>query len=213
MSYELAIMNMSGKVVKKKPLAATLFGVDQINEALLHQYVVMYLANQRVAIAHTKTRAEVRGSGKKLYKQKGSGRARVGEAASPIRKGGGVAFGPRSNANFTLTMPKKMKKQALSHALSLKVRDTQIVGLDAFSVEKPQTKIAAQTLQALGVDTKKVLFVVDTTDAKVLCSFRNMPKVTTVNVRQLNPYQILTHHTVVFLEGAIDALESHVLSA
>lgn len=70
MSYELAIMNMSGKVVKKKTLAATIFGVDQINEALLHQYVVMYLANQRVAIAHTKTRAEVRGSGKKLYKQK-----------------------------------------------------------------------------------------------------------------------------------------------
>ncbi len=213
MSYELAIMNMAGKVVKKRTLAESIFAVESINEALLHQYIVMYLANQRVAIAHTKTRAEVRGSGKKLYKQKGSGRARVGEAASPIRKGGGVAFGPRSNANFSQAMPKKMKRQALTHALSLKARDTQLLGLDTFSVEKPQTKVAVQTLSALGVGTKKVLFVLPDMDAKTLYSFRNIPTVTTVNVRQLNPYQILTHHTVIFLDGAIDALESHVLSA
>lgn len=106
-----------------------------------------------------------------------------------------------------------MKKQALSHALSLKARDTQLIGLDAFSVEKAQTKIAVQTLSALGATAKKILFVVDSADSKMLCSFRNIPAVTTVNVRQLNPYQILTHHTIVFLEGAIDALESHVLSA
>ena len=213
MSYELSIMDMSGKVIKKRSLAESIFAVDSINEGLLHQYIVMYLANQRVAIAHTKTRAEVRGSGRKLYKQKWSGRARVGDAASPVRKGGGVAFGPRSNANFSQTMPKKMKRQALTHALSLKARDTQLLGLDMFTVEKAQTKTAAKTLAALWVATKKVLFVIDNMDANTLCSFRNIPTVTTVHVRQLNPYQILTHHTIVFLDSAIDALESHVLSA
>lgn len=213
MSYELPIMDMTGKVVKKRPLSPSIFSVEHINQGLLHQYVVMYLANQRNPIAHTKTRGEVHGSGRKLYKQKGSGRARVGDAQSPVRKGGGIAFGPRNNVNHSLAMPKKMKRQALVQALSLKAKDTEIIGLDAFTVATPKTKSAAQTLLALGATAKKILIVVDGTDTNIFCSFRNIPSVTTTNVRQLNPYQILTHQKIVFVGGALDSLEAHFLSA
>ena len=96
----------------------------------MQQYVVMYLANQRYAIANTKNRGEVKRSGRKLYRQKGTGNARVGDAGSPVRRKGGVAFGPRKNANYNKAMPQRMKSRALLGALSVKARDGELFGLE-----------------------------------------------------------------------------------
>lgn len=213
MSYSIDIYSQKWAKVGSRDLHKDLFVKDvAINQDLIHEYVVMYLANQRVAIAHTKTRGEVQRSGRKLYRQKGTGRARVGDAWSPIRRKGGVAFGPRNNANFSKTMPQKMKRKALLHALLLKAQAGKIAGIDKLAFKTPKTKDAVGLLTNIDSSQKSILLVLPTNDQMVLHSFRNIPYVTCQIASQLNAYDVMTHQSVVFVQDSLDTVENLLLS-
>ena len=211
MSYTVEIKDMNGKKVSDKQVDATLFSDDAINESLVQEYVVMYLANQRYAIAHTKTRGEVTKSGRKLYRQKGTGRARVGDAGSPIRRKGGVVFGPRKNASFSKTMPKKMKKRAFISALALKLKAGGVVGLDAYTSDEIKTKVAQAMLTQVGVAQGSVVVVLPEANETIEKSLRNIPKVTFKRADLLNAYDIMTNKNVLFVGDALDRVQQRLL--
>lgn len=212
MSYSIDIFTMQGKKVSTRQLHAELFGEQEVNQTLIHEYVVMYLANQRISIAHTKGRGEIRGSGKKLYKQKGTGRARVGDAGSPIRKGGGVSFGPTNEINHSKDMPKKMKRKALQHALLLKAQQGTILGVDGMEIDQPKTKTAATMLSSLELSTKTTLIVLPEHTEVVVKSFKNIPNVTYQTAQQVNAYDVMSHKSIIFVGSALDVVEHTLLS-
>ena len=207
MAYTLDIFNVEGQKVKTIDLPETIFNDENINEDLIHEFIVMQLANARHPIAHTKTRGEVAYSGRKLYRQKGTGNARVGDAGSPIRKKWGVAFGPRNERNFSKDMPKKQRRKALFGALSLKAKDNEIIWLDDFPFENIKTKNAVKVLKNLNLVTEKILIVIPEKDEKIIKSFRNIPNVKYILVDFVNPYDLLTYKKVLFFEEAVKKLE------
>lgn len=212
MSYSIDIFTMQGKKVSTRQLHAEIFAEQEINQTLIHEYVVMYLANQRNPIAHTKGRGEIRGSGKKLYKQKGTGRARVGDAGSPIRKGGGVSFGPTNEINHSKEMPKKMRRKALQHALLLKAQQGTVIGLDAFTMDQPKTKTAATMLTSLNLSEKTTLIILPEHGEDITKSLRNIPSVTYQTAQQVNAYDVMSHKAIVFVGSALDVVEHTLLS-
>src|ERR1700684_961283 len=142
------IYNIEGKKAGSVELPETVFGVAW-NDSLMHQVVTSMQDNARTNVAHTKNRGDVRGGGKKPWKQKGTGRARHGSIRSPIWRGGGVTHGPRNEKNFSRAIPKKMRAKALYMALSRKFRDGEVVFIDSFGITGPKTSIAKNTLTAL----------------------------------------------------------------
>lgn len=152
MTYTITLYNNKGKETGTVELNKDLYNKDVVNTDLIHEYVLLQQANRRVARAHTKTRGEVAGSGKKLYRQKGTGSARVGDAQSPIRVGGGVAFGPLKERNFSKKMNKQMRRKAMRGVLSLKAEDNELMGLQSFDLDAPKTKEALSFLQAAGIE-------------------------------------------------------------
>ena len=210
MSYTIQVVDMQGKEVKKHDLPTNIFAEEKVNQGLIHEYVVMYLANQRQSTAHTKTRGEIRGSGRKLYAQKGSGKARVGDAASPIRRKGGTVFGPRNERNWSKAMPKKMKVKALTSAVSLKAQADKIMGLDAYTVEKMKTKEAVATLKSIGLDGVKTLLVTAGKDESVIRTFNNIPTVKMTTVNQLNAYDVMSTKQILFVGEALAQFISRV---
>jgi len=207
MSYKINVYNVSWDIVKEKVLPESIFNDDNINEDLIHEFIVMQLANKRVPIAHTKTRWEVAYSGRKLYRQKGTGNARVGDAGSPIRRWGGVVFGPRNERNFKKEMPKKMRRKALFGALTLKAKDDEILAIDNLDINEYKTKKALEILSNLKLANDKVLLVTSEKDNYIWKSFSNLPNVKTLIVNFVNPYDLLTYKKVLFVENAIDKLE------
>jgi large subunit ribosomal protein L4 len=194
-------------------LRKDLFSADVvINQWLIHEYVVMYLANQRVAIAHTKTRWEVQRSWKKLFRQKWSWRARVWDAWSPIRRKWGVAFGPRNTVNFSKDMPKKMKRKALLHSLLSKIVDNKVVCVQWVKLELPKTSAVIPFVEAVTPLQKSLLVVLPSSDPSLLRSLRNIPYVTCQTAAQLNAYDVMSHQTIAFVNESLDALESLLLS-
>ncbi len=179
-----------------------------VKKELLHQAVVSYLANSRQSNAHTKTRGEISGGGRKPWKQKGTGRARAGSSRSPIWVGGGITFGPRSTANFTKRLPDKMKRLALSMALSAKTAANKIIVVEEFSVTEPKTKLVAQLISTIAPEAKSVLIVVEQYSPDLLRAIRNVPSAAIVTVNELNTYDILSFETVVFTKQAIAAIET-----
>jgi large subunit ribosomal protein L4 len=208
MSYTITIYDQQGKSVGTKKLSADLYADDVINNDLIHEYVLLQQANARVAIAHTKTRGEVRSSGRKLYKQKGTGNARVGDVASPIRVGGGVAFGPRKERNFSKSMSKKMRRKAMCGIISQRAKDKDILALASFDTKAPKTKEAVQFLQAAKLDQQKILLVVGNRDENLEKSFANIPSVKQVRVQYLNPVDMLQAHKIVFMEECLDVINT-----
>ena len=206
MTYTIDIYNKKGDVVENMSLNEHKFADHLINESLIHEYHLLQMSNQRVAIAHTKTRGEVLGSNKKLYRQKGTGNARVGDRKSPIRVGGGIAFGPRSNRNFTKTMNKKARKKALFGLLTLKAQDKLLVGLDGFNEKEPKTKKAVEVIKNIGLDGKKLVVVLKEKNNVIEKSFRNIPGVKYLLVNYLNPYDILHADKIVFMKDALETL-------
>ncbi|MDO8667620.1 MAG: 50S ribosomal protein L4 [bacterium] len=148
MSLKIKIYNQDAEAAGEMELSSKVFGV-KVNEALVHQAVVTQMANERKVIAHTKTRSEVRGGGKKPWAQKGTGRARHGSSRSPIWKGGGVTFGPRNDRNFKMRINKKMKQGAMLMVLSDKLASDHLVVLDKFSITEFKTKFFNQILANL----------------------------------------------------------------
>jgi large subunit ribosomal protein L4 len=174
---------------------------------LLHQAVVMQLANRRAGTAATKTKGFVRGGGKKPFKQKGTGRARAGSIRSPIWVGGGTVFGPTPR-DYSYRMPRTARREALLSALSVKNRDGKLIVVDKFSLEAAKTKIMAQALAELKVTS--ALIVIAGADATIERSARNLPKVKVLRVEGVNVYDLLRYDHLVLTEGALKLLEERL---
>jgi large subunit ribosomal protein L4 len=172
---------------------------------LVHEAYLRQLSNSRRAIAHTKTKAEVRGGGKKPYPQKGTGQARQGSIRNPHYKGGGVAFGPRNNTNYEKLMPKKMRRMAIFGALSKKAGDKEVIVLENFKTEKPSTKTFASLVKKLPVK-QDALIVLGAKDDNVQRSARNIGNVKTLLVNYLNIKDLMKFSEVVFMKSAIENL-------
>src|SRR5690606_15868340 len=175
------------------------FGAE-INEALMHDAVVMYLANQRTGTASTKTRGEVRGGGRKPWRQKGLGRARQGSIRAPQWVGGGVVFGPKPR-EWRQKMPKKARRQALRSALSAKVQAGELVVLDALTLPETKTRHMAGVLR--NFNATKALVVTERPDETVIRSSRNIPGVETGVAKDLNVYQVLKYPKVFITRDAV----------
>lgn len=202
---KISIYNQEGKAVGELALNDAHFGVKP-NPALVHEVVVAQRANARKAIAHTKTRGEVRGGGKKPWKQKGTGRARQGSIRSPQWVGGGITFGPTSERNFSQKVNKKAKRAALFMALSDKVASSRLVVLDAMNTEPAKTKLAAQVMKNLPVE-RTVLIVAPGSSPSLMRMVRNLPNVKLVTANSVNIEDVLGYRSVVFLKDAVAAFD------
>ena len=180
------------------------------NPSVLHQVVIAYLANQRQSPGHTKTRGEVAGGGRKPWKQKGTGRARAGSTRSPIWVGGGITFGPRSSANFSQRLPIKMKRLALSMALSAKVEAKKLVVVADLNLSAPKTKMIASYLTNLVPDARRVLMVTAGTDAALLRAAANLPMTEVTTAADLTTYDVVLADWVIMTEPAIKSLEERL---
>ncbi len=181
------------------------------NRDLVHQALQRQLANGRVAIAHTKIKGEVRGGGKKPYKQKGTGHARQGSTRSPLLKGGGVTFGPRNNRNFSRLMPVKQRRKALLCALSEKARSNEVIALEGYKTEKPKTKEFALLLKKLPID-RNVLVVMAKKDALFEKSARNIPFAKTILANYLNIKDLQSYRMVLLFKDAVKLIEDTFLT-
>lgn len=176
-----------------------------INKQLLHDAVVMYQANLRVGTQKSKTRAEVAGSSHKLYKQKGTGRARMGNKRTPVRRGGGHAFAKRPR-DFGFRMPKKALRLATRMALLGKFQDGEVVVLDQLSIDAPRTKVVAQMLKGLGVEGQSCLLATVALDLNTYRSARNIPDVSVKPAGELNAFELLRRRRLVVTRDALDRL-------
>ncbi len=201
------IYNLTGKEVGEQTLPTTIFGV-KVKPELVQQAVVAQQANSRSAIAHTKGRGEVRGGGRKPWKQKGTGRARHGSTRSPIWIGGGVTFGPTNQRNFALDINKKMKKKALAMVLSDKVAHDRIIFIDTLEIPEGKTKNLKQGLATLPSKTKKVLVVTDAAHDKVIRAARNLDRVQTIAVNSLNVVDLLRYEWLIVPQTLVDRMAS-----
>ncbi|MCY3741127.1 MAG: 50S ribosomal protein L4 [Candidatus Poribacteria bacterium] len=201
----LDVHNKSGDVLHEKVLADA-FTEAEVNGHVIHQCVTAYLANQRQGTASTKSRSEVRGSGKKLYRQKGTGRARVGDAKAPHRVHGGVAFGPKPRSYRQYT-PKRVRRLGLHSALADRFQNQQCILVEDFTLEQPRTKDMVNILKALNADGK-VLLILDEHSPNIHLSVRNIPKVHSCTWNTLNVYQVMWHDTLIITEKAAEKLES-----
>ncbi|MEO8266573.1 MAG: 50S ribosomal protein L4 [Ilumatobacteraceae bacterium] len=196
----ITVKNSAGKDAGNLDLDEAMFGV-QPNVPLMHQVVTAQLAARRSGTQSTKTRAEVRGGGRKPFKQKGTGNARQGSSRSPHMSGGGVAHGPKPR-KYDQKTPKKMIKLALRSALSDRAADGKIVVVDSWGFETPKTKDAKKLLSSLGVEGK-ALVVVDIDDTNTIKSFLNLPEVQLIESRELNAYDVLCSDYVIFSHATL----------
>ncbi|MFO7152536.1 MAG: 50S ribosomal protein L4 [Bacillota bacterium] len=201
---KVALYNMQGQQIGEMELSDSVFGVE-VKPEVMHQVVVNYLANQRVGTASTKTRGEVRGGGRKPWRQKGTGRARHGSIRSPLWRKGGIVFGPKPRS-YKYTLPKKLKRLALKSALSAKVRDNEIIVVDKLTMDVPKTKEMVKVLTNLNANTKS-LIVLANSDMNVVKSARNIPGVTTTTASTLNVYDILNHEKLIMTVDAVKRVE------
>jgi large subunit ribosomal protein L4 len=203
------IFDLDNQVVGSLELAEAVFGAD-VNEALLYEAVRQYQAGLRAGTHNTKRRGEVAGSGKKLWKQKGTGRARVGSVRSPVWRHGGTVHGPRPR-DYSYKLPRKMMLGALRAALSAKVRDGELKVVQKLALDERKTKHAAATLKKLDID-RKVLVVDNDGDQNFALSVRNLKTVTHLASRDVTPYHLLGHERVVMSESAARKLSEALAS-
>ena len=201
---KVAVFDMRGTQVGEIDLNDKVFGIEP-NEAVMQQFVKMQLANKRQGTAATKTRAEVRGGGKKPWKQKGTGRARVGSSRNPIWRGGGIVFGPKPR-DYSYTLPRKVRRLALKSALSSKVKDSNIIVVDLLTFEEPKTKLMLETLGSLNA-AEKTLVVTADGDVNVYKSARNIPGVKSVRADYINVFDILKYDTLLMTRDAVARVE------
>ncbi len=200
------VLNSAGKKVSEADLPDQIFNTP-IKKSVLHQVVRYQLAAKREGTAACKTRGMVRGSTKKLFRQKGTGNARAGSVKSPLRKGGGVIFGP-SPRSFAIKVPKKVRKLALKMALSAKLEDKTIYVIDDFKLEAIKTKELASVLNSL--ELSDLLIVSDTEDTNLLLSSRNIPDIKVIKTEGLNVYDILKFKNLLLVESTIKNIEGRL---
>lgn len=201
---KLNVLNVSGQNVGEIELSDSIFGVE-VNGHVLYEVVKNQLANKRQGTQSAKTRAEVRGGGRKPWKQKGTGRARQGSIRAVQWVGGGVAFAPKPR-NYRYTLPKKVRRLAMKSALSSKVQNNEIIVLDALTMEAPKTKEFAQILKNINA-SKKALVVTAEKDENVVKSARNIEGVQAATVNTINVYDILKYDTFVITTDAVKKVE------
>lgn len=197
------VYNTKGSQVGEIALNDNIFAV-KVNKALLHEAVVMQLASRRQGTSSVKNRSAVRGGGRKPWKQKGTGQARVGSRRSPLWTGGGIIFGP-SPRDYDYNLPKKARRQALKSALSAKVEAGEIIVVDAFNFTEPKTKVMTGILGDLKAN--KALIVTTDIDNNLYKSARNIPGVTAMVTDGLNVYDILAHDHLVITKDAVGKVE------
>ncbi len=198
------IINVSGQVVGELELNEHIFGVE-VNEAVLHEVVKNYLANQRQGTQSAKTRAEVRGGGRKPFRQKGTGNARQGTISAPHFVGGGVAFAPKPR-DYSYKLPKQVKRVAMMSALSSKVANNELIVLDELQMDSAKTKEMIKVLSNIKVG-KKAMLVLPEVNKNVVLSARNIKGIRTELVSTMNVYQILNHTSFVATKKAIEKIQ------
>ncbi len=198
-----ALYTQEGKENGTIALKDELFG-REVQMGLIHRLLRLQRSNARIAIAHTKSRAEVTGSTRKLYKQKGTGNARVGDARSPVRRGGGVAFGPEKTQNFTIRMNKKERRAALFSLLSSKAGENGIKIVESFSEDAMKTKKMIDLVTKMNVTSG--VFAVCPEDTGAFTGGRNIPTVKFIGVNYLNPMDLLKYNDLVFTKASIERL-------
>lgn len=200
------VRTTSGGTAGEATLAPEIFEA-QVNVPVMHQVVVAQMAARRAGTHDTKTRGEVSGGGRKPWRQKGTGRARQGSIRAPHWRGGGVVWGPHPR-DHSVKVPRKMRAAALRSALSDRAGEGKVVVIDTFRFDQPRTKDAIAALQAIGAGEGKVLLVLDARDEVVERSFRNLQRVHSLTVDQLNTYDVLARDWIVFTKAALDALNA-----
>lgn len=209
---QVNVYNQNAEVIGKSDLPDNVFGV-KLNADLMHQAMTAQLANARKPVAHTKDRSEVRGGGKKPWKQKGTGRARHGSTRSPIWIGGGVTFGPRKEKIYKVKINKKQKRKALFMALSSKVNDKEMALLDKFEIKEIKTKKMAGILDMFSKSVwgnsrlKKTLVVIPKSDKNTLLSARNIPAAKVIPADSLNVYDVLAYKYLIMPKDAVGIIE------
>jgi len=201
---KVAVYNIEGKQVEEIELSDSVFGINP-NGHVLHQAVVMQQASLRSGTHKVKGRSEVRGGGRKPWKQKGTGRARQGSIRSPQWKGGGIVFGPTPRS-YSFKLPKKVRRLAIKSALSSKVIANEIIVLDTLSMSAPKTKEFANILSKLNVD-RKALVVAPEYDNNVALSARNIPGVKFVQADGINVLDVLVHDKLIITKDAVQKVE------
>lgn len=201
---QISVFDMTGKKVSDTELNDAIFGIEP-NTAVMHAMVVNYLANQRQGTQSTLTRTEVRGGGRKPWRQKGTGHARQGSIRAPQWTHGGVALGPKPR-DYSYSLNKKERRLAMKSALSTKVIDNNIVVVDSIKTEEYKTKTMVEMLKALGAEGK-ALIVTAESDAKVIKSAANIPGVKTATVNTLSVYDILNYDKFIVSSEAVKKIE------
>lgn len=197
------VLNRSGEKVSETELPDEIFSIP-VKKSVLHDVVRMQLASRRAGTAVTKGRSDVTGSTKKLYRQKGTGNARAGSVKSPLRKGGGVIFGP-SQRSYAYKVPKKVRALALKMALSSKLQNNELSVIDSFGLEQVKTREFVEVTKNLGF--KNILVVTAEEDRNLTLSSRNLPGVKVIRTEGLNVYDILKYDRLLLLESSIDGIK------
>ena len=201
---KVTMLNMAGAEAGSIELSDAIFGIEP-NQFAVHTVVKNYLANQRQGTQSAKTRAEVRGGGRKPFRQKGTGRHRQGSSTDPSQVGGGVVFAPKPR-DYRYTVPKKLRRLAMKSALSSKVQENEIIVLDSLSFEAPKTKEMIKFLENVKA-AKKALIITADKDENVIKSAANIPGVKTTMVSQMNVYEIIHYTSFIATKDAIQKIE------
>lgn len=206
---EVKVIDINGKETGRKvKLSDSVFAIEPNNHAV-YLDVKQYLANQRQGTHKAKERAEVAGSTRKIKKQKGTGTARAGSAKNPLFKGGGTVFGPRPRS-YSFKLNKSLKRLARKSAFSIKAKESNIVVVEDFNFETPNTKNFINVLKALGLENKKSLFVLGESNKNVYLSSRNLKASSVVTNSELSTYAILNANNLVLLEGSLEGIEENL---
>jgi large subunit ribosomal protein L4 len=206
---EVKVVDFNGKDTGRKvQLSDSVFAIEPNNHAV-YLDVKQYLANQRQGTHKAKERAEVTGSTRKIKKQKGTGTARAGSIKNPLFKGGGTVFGPRPRS-YSFKLNKNLKRLARKSAFSIKAKESNLIVLEDFSFDAPNTKNFINVLKALGLENKKSLFVLGDSNKNVYLSSRNLKKTSVVSNLELSTYTVLNTNSLVILEGAIAGIEENL---
>ncbi len=202
------VLNSKAEKVSQTDLADTIFNVP-VKPNVLHEVVTMQLASRRSGSASVKHRSDVKGSGRKLFRQKGTGRARRGDIKSPLLRGGGSVFGPDPRS-YAYKVPKKVRRMALKMALSIKLSGDSLVVLDELDFDKIKTKEFIKVMNALNMNN--ALFITDKKNENLELSARNVPGVKVLRIEGLNVYDILKYNSLVLLESSIKSIEGRLLA-
>jgi large subunit ribosomal protein L4 len=199
---KIQVLDRNGKRIKEMSVPKEVFSYP-LKDHLLYETVVSLRANQRRGTASTKTRNEVRGGGRKPWRQKGTGRARAGSTRSPLWRTGGVTFGPKSRS-YNYDLPKRAKRNALRSALSMKFAENQMLVLEKLDFKEPKTKEGMKLIEKLNLDS--ALIVDSHQNRNLFLSLRNIPKIKTVDHTQITVYDVLNHKWLVFTKSALESL-------